>query len=91
MQLFTPVGEARSLALTTLRLFVEAVADDDRAELAEAILATAVPGSPDNSQATVAGTIGVALDLLETILPSAKPRGPQAPTRSSFSGITLTR
>lgn len=67
MELFTPVEEARSLALTTLRLFVEAIADD-QTELAGAILATAVPESPDGSQATVAGTIGVALDLLDTIL-----------------------
>lgn len=67
MELFTPVGEARSLALTTLRLYVEAIAGD-QAELAGAILATAVPESPDGSTATVAGTIGVALDLLDAIL-----------------------
>lgn len=65
--LFTPVGTSRELALTTLRLYVEAVADD-QTELAGAILATAVPESPDDSVATVAGTIGVALDLLDTIL-----------------------
>ena len=52
MQLFTPVGEPRALAVTTLRLFVEAIADD-QADLAEAILATAVPESPDGSQAIV--------------------------------------
>lgn len=75
MQLFTPVGEARALALTTLRLFAEAIADD-QTDLAEAILATAVPESPDNSQATVAGTIGVALDLLDTILGSGHPEAP---------------
>ncbi|GAC1383029.1 MAG: hypothetical protein NVSMB48_15190 [Marmoricola sp.] len=75
MQLFTPVGEARALALTTLRLFVEAIADD-QADLAEAILATAVPESPDGSQATVGGTIGVALDLLDTILGSGRPGAP---------------
>lgn len=75
MQLFTPVGEARSLALTTLRLFVEAIADG-QTDLAEAILATAVPESPDNSQATVAGTIGVALDVLDTILGSGHPEAP---------------
>ena len=75
MELFTPVGEARSLALTTLRLFVEAIADD-QTELAGAILATAVPESPDGSQATVAGTIGVALDLLDTILPGNHPDAP---------------
>lgn len=75
MQLFTPVGEARALALTTLRLFVEAI-DAGQAELAEAILATAVPESPDGSQATVAGTIGVALDLLDTILGAGHPDAP---------------
>jgi len=75
MELFTPVGEARALALTTLRLFVEAIADDE-IELAGAILATAVPESPDGSQATVAGTIGVALDLLDTILSGHHPLAP---------------
>ncbi|HWJ65298.1 MAG TPA: hypothetical protein VNT31_01345 [Nocardioides sp.] len=75
MQLFTPVGEARSVALTTLRLFVEAVASD-QADLAEAILATTLPESPDNSTATVAGTIGVALDLLDTILGSGHAAAP---------------
>lgn len=75
MELFTPVGEARSLALTTLRLFVEAIADD-QSELAGAILATAVPESPDGSQATVAGTIGIALDLLDSILTGSHPDTP---------------
>lgn len=76
MQLFTPVGEGRALALTTLRLFVEAIAADE-VELAEVILATAVPESPDNTQATVAGTIGVALDLLDQILGSGHPDAPK--------------
>ena len=75
MELFTPVGEARSLALTTLRLYVEAIADD-QTELAGAILATAVPESPDGSQATVAGTIGVAFDLLDNILTGNHPDTP---------------
>lgn len=75
MELFTPVGEARSLALTTLRLYVEAIASD-QTELAGAILATAVPESPDGSQATVAGTIGVALDLLDNILTGNQPDTP---------------
>lgn len=76
MELFTPVGEGRALALTTLRLFVEAIADDE-VELAEAVLATAVPESPDNSQATVAGTIGVALDLLDRVLGAGHPDAPK--------------
>lgn len=75
MQLFTPVGQARALALTTLRRVVEAIADD-QAELAGSILATAVPESPDGSQATVAGTIGVALDLLDSILSGKYPDAP---------------
>lgn len=75
MELFTPVGEARQLALTTLRLYVEAIASD-QTELAGAILATAVPESPDGSQATVAGTIGVALDLLDTVLTGNHPDAP---------------
>jgi hypothetical protein len=75
MELFTPVGEARLLALTTLRLYVEAIASD-QTELAGAILATALPESPDGSQATVAGTIGVALDLLDTILAGSHPDAP---------------
>ncbi len=67
LALFNPVGKARSLALTTLRLYVEAIAVDET-ERAGAILASAVPDSPDNCAATVAGTIGVALGLLDTIL-----------------------
>ncbi|MEO6470317.1 MAG: hypothetical protein ABIR57_00710, partial [Aeromicrobium sp.] len=67
MALFTPIGKSRELALTTLRLYVEAVATSQN-EFAGAILATARPESPDNSVATVAGTIGVALDLLDEIL-----------------------
>lgn len=81
MQLFTPVGEGRALALTTLRLFVEAIADDEvdlaEVDLAEAVLATAVPESPDNSQATVAGTTGVALDLLDQVLGAGRPDAPK--------------
>ncbi|MCY7397184.1 MAG: hypothetical protein LH468_13730 [Nocardioides sp.] len=83
MALFTPVGKPRELALTTLRLYVEAVADGET-ELAGAILATAQPESPDGSVATVAGTIGVALDLLDEILSghrSDAPAGIGARTR----------
>lgn len=75
MQLFTPVGEARSLALTALRLYVAAIADG-QFDLAGAILATAVPESPDGSSPTVAGTIGVALGLLDTILSGEHPEAP---------------
>jgi len=45
MTCFTPVGHARDLAITTLRLVIEAIADDDTA-LAAAILEQAGPESP---------------------------------------------
>lgn len=66
MALFTPVGEARDYALTTLRLVVEAIADDDT-DLAGAILES-VPPKTHAGKATVAGCIGVALDLLDNWL-----------------------
>ncbi len=75
MALFTPVGTPRELALTTLRLYVEAVATGET-ELAGAILSTAQPESPDDSVATVAGTIGVALDLLDEILSGQRSDAP---------------
>ena len=75
MALFTPVGQPGELALTTLRLYVEAVAAS-QSELAGAILATAQPESPDDSVATVAGTIGVALDLLDEILSGQRSDAP---------------
>ncbi len=64
MTLFTPVGHARELAVGTLRNTVEAIAAGDTARAA-AILDQAQPESPDNTTATVAGCIGVALGLLD--------------------------
>lgn len=61
---FTPIGEARDHAVTTLRLVVEAIADDNT-ELADAILESVPPDAPDGKSATVAGCIGVALGLLD--------------------------
>ena len=61
---FTPVGHARDLAVTTLRLVIEAVAVGDTA-LAAAILDQVEPESPDNTAPTVAACIGVALGLLD--------------------------
>ena len=64
MARFTPVGSARDLVITTLRLVIEAVADGDTT-LAAAILEQVQPESPDNTAATVAGCIGLALGLLD--------------------------
>ena len=64
MAMFTPVGHARELAAVTMRLAAEAIADGDTT-LAAGILDQAQPESPDDSAATVAGCIGLALGLLD--------------------------
>ncbi len=76
MALFTPVGPARALAVATLRLVIEAVADGDTA-LAGTILEQVQPESPDNTVATVAGCIGVALGLLDDWLTGNDPQTPK--------------
>ncbi|HEY4894550.1 MAG TPA: hypothetical protein VII01_00540 [Solirubrobacteraceae bacterium] len=53
MALFTPVGEVRQIAVVTLWLIVEAILDQIQ------------PESPDNTVATVASCIGIALGLLD--------------------------
>ncbi len=78
MARFTPVGQARDLAITTLRLAIEAMADGDTA-LAGEILAQVPPESPDNTAATVASCIGLALGLLDDWLSGAN-ANPQAPS-----------
>jgi hypothetical protein len=75
MARFTPVGHARDLVITTLRLVVEAIADDD-ATLAAAILGQVEPESLDNTIATVAGCIGLALGLLDDWLTGSDPQAP---------------
>jgi hypothetical protein len=75
MTRFTPVGHARDLAVTTLRLVIEALAGGDTA-LAAAILEQVQPDSPDNTTATVAGCIGVALGLLDDWLTGSDPHAP---------------
>jgi hypothetical protein len=64
LELFSPVGPARQIAVVTLRLVVEAVMDGDTA-LAGALLQQVQPESPDNEVATVAACIGIALGLLD--------------------------
>ena len=66
MALFTPVGEARALSLTTLRLIAEAIEDGDP-DLAGSILESVPPEAPAG-KATVAACIGVALDVLDSWL-----------------------
>jgi hypothetical protein len=76
MTRFTPVGHARQLVITTLRLTVEAITEGDTT-LAAAILEQVQPESPDNTLATVAGCIGVALGLLDDWLTSNGPHPPK--------------
>ena len=75
MTRFTPVGHARDLAVTTLRLVIEALADGDTT-LAAAILEQVQPDSPDNTAPTVAACIGVALGLLDNWLSGSDPHAP---------------
>lgn len=75
MALFTPVGQARDRAVATLRLGIEAIAGGDTT-LAAAILDQVQPESEDNSTATVAGCIGVALGLLDEWLSGRDPNTP---------------
>ena len=76
MARFTPVGSARELAATALRLVVEAVAENDTA-LAATTLDQVQPESPDNTTATVAGCIGIALGLLDDWLSGHDPNAPE--------------
>ena len=64
LQLFSPAGAARDVALATLRRVVEAILAGDTA-LAGTLLDQVRPKSPDNSVATVASCIGIALGLLD--------------------------
>jgi hypothetical protein len=75
MTRFTPVGHARDLAVTTLRLVIEAVADGDTA-MAAAILDQAEPESPGDTAPTVAACIGVALGLLDDWLTGGSRQAP---------------
>jgi hypothetical protein len=75
MALFTPVGDARELAVVTLRLTVEAIAEDD-SSLAAAILDQVQPESPDNSAPTVSACIGISLGLLDDWLGGLDPTAP---------------
>jgi hypothetical protein len=75
MALFTPVGQTRELAAATLRLVVEALAEDD-STLASAILDQVQPESPDNSAPTVSACIGIALGLLDDWLGAHEPPAP---------------
>jgi hypothetical protein len=75
MQLFSPVRPTREDALTAMRAIVAAILDDDTA-LAATLLEQIQPESTDNSTATVASSIGIALGLLDDWLPGHDATGP---------------
>jgi len=64
LELFSPVGATRDIAVATLRCVVQAVLEGDTARAA-ALLEDVQPESPDNSVATVASCIGITLGLLD--------------------------
>lgn len=64
MQLFTPVGPNHDIAAATQRLVAQAILAGDTV-LTGALLVQVQPESPDNSVATVASCIGIALGLLD--------------------------
>ena len=74
LELFSPVGPTRQIAVDTLGRVVNAVLAGDSAAAGE-LLEQVQPESPDNTVATVSSCIGIALGLLDDILAQA-----QAPT-----------
>lgn len=77
MTRFTPAGRTRELAVSALRQAVEALTADDTKQ-ARAVLHRVQPESPDDSAATVAGCIGVALGLLDEWLAGNHTSAPAA-------------
>lgn len=67
MELFNPTGKARDLAVELLQEVVNSISGEDW-DSAVDLLESALPESPDNSVATVAGCIGVSLGLLDSWL-----------------------
>lgn len=64
LELFSPVGATRQIAVDTLHRVVNAVLAGDSAT-AGRLLEQVQPESPDNSVATVSSCIGIALGLLD--------------------------
>ena len=69
MELFSPVGPTRDIAVATLRLVVEAV-------LAGTVLDQVQPESPDNAVATFGSCIDIALGLLDDWISGQDPAAP---------------
>jgi hypothetical protein len=70
LELFTPVGATRQIAVETLRDIVDAVLADD-SRTAGQLLERVQPESPDGTVATASSCIGIALGLLDDTLARA--------------------
>jgi hypothetical protein len=75
MARFTPVAKPRELAVTTLRQVIVAITENNTV-LAADLLDQVQPESPDNTTATVASCIGLALGLLDDWLSGHHPDAP---------------
>ena len=80
LELFSPVGAVRAIAVDTLKAVVDAVVAGDSRRAGQ-LLEQIQPESPDNSVATVASCIGIALGLLDDTLTA-----PAAPTAKLPAG-----
>lgn len=77
LELFSPLGATRDIALATVRRVVEAILAGDTAR-AGALLDQVQPESADNSRPTAASCIGIALGLLDDWLSGQHPDAPAA-------------
>jgi hypothetical protein len=67
LELFSPLGAARQIAVDTLRLVVAAILAGDSSTAGQ-LLDQVQPESPDNTAATVSSCIGIALGRLDDTL-----------------------
>jgi hypothetical protein len=67
LELFSPVGATRQIAVNTLHHVVTAVLAGDSATAGQ-LLEQVVPESPDNTRPTASSCIGIALGLLDDTL-----------------------
>lgn len=76
MELFSPVGRPRQLAVAALRKVALAIAEGDT-KRAGSLLDNVVPESLDNRRPTVSSCIGIALGLLDDWLSGQDPAAPR--------------
>ncbi len=96
LELFSPVGVTRQIAVDTLHQVVDAVLAGDSATAGK-LLEQVQPESPDNTVATVSSCIGIALGLLDDTLTAvnaatvALPAGQWTGERAATDILALAR